>query len=172
MGNEIALVIVAVIGVLGTLGGAIAGPFLQRKHEEWKAKRADQQLLRDKAQEPFDELDRLTAQAHGASVSAAQLLNDPEAEIQAAPDLGRIRAITAVYFPECEGPVLAFENKVTASGAKTINLMHEFQQNDTLTGDSIRAITLSHVSQHHNASQELAKALRKQISLVVPRLEV
>ncbi|KWV92763.1 hypothetical protein [Erythrobacter sp. YT30] len=171
MGNEVALVIVAIVGVLGTLGGAVIGPLFQRKHEQWKARRADEQLLRDKAQELFDELDRLTIGSHSSMISTMQRVGSEESEVQPVPDLGKIRAITTVYFPTCQGAVVRFENAVREQGIETTNQMRKMMNDGDLGANAIKAMTISLVTQHQAISRDLVVELRKELNAIVPRIK-
>jgi hypothetical protein len=100
-----------IAGGLLALGGAWIGPHFQRRHERWRAKREDQNVLRQKAQELFDELDRLVNESQQASLSAIARLQDKSAASKPVPDLGGVRAIAAIYFPSSLSLVDAFENE-------------------------------------------------------------
>ena len=126
MTNEIAIVLAAAIGVLGALGGSFVAPAFQRAHEKWRAEREDHQLLREKATELFDELDRIIRQSNQANISALASLSQDQPEIAPVPDLGRVRMLVSVYFSDLAALVQAYDDAVSQETAKLADEIARF----------------------------------------------
>lgn len=159
-------------GGLLALAGALTGPFLQRRHDRWLAKRGDENILRDKAQELFDELDRISSQSGKASMSTISRLNkEANNAIVPIPELGRVRAITAIYFPSAMDIVTKFE-------ADHVQLMQSVGQEAAqyvLEGqaglEKLKALPMRATSEHLKLTLKLTKEMREHISGVVPKLQ-
>ncbi len=171
MDENVAIILAAVVGVFGALGGALIGPHFQRKHERWVAKRSDEQLVREKAQELFDELDRLTGKSHEAVIAYMKTATQETPDSLPMPDLGRIRAISTIYFPECQAAISEFEEEAAKRGKASMELIAELNKEGTLTADAIKVITIQTITDHQSSSGKLAKRLRQQLGTTIPRLK-
>ncbi|MGB3710434.1 MAG: hypothetical protein WA985_01970, partial [Erythrobacter sp.] len=103
-------IVQVLVGGLLALAGALIGPHFQRKHERWRADREDRELLRDKAEELFDELDLFLSESEDASVAAVARVQDDAVETKKVPDLRKVRAIATIYFPSSLELIEKYEN--------------------------------------------------------------
>ena len=91
----------------------MAGPFFQNRQQKFDAKRQDLVILRDRAQDIFDEIDIVVRKAQLASISALQILTDRHANQPEVPepvaDLGRLRGLVAIYYPSALPILTQFE---------------------------------------------------------------
>lgn len=165
-------IVSTLIGGLLALAGAFIGPFLQRKHDRWMANRDDRRLLRDKAQELFDELDRVVLESRRASMSAVARLQDKTAENVPVPDLGRVRAIAAIYFPTSLELIEAYEER----HSKLMMLMVEEVKNAVGNGadglDTLRALPMITTVQFQKFTSDFVNEMRKHLADNAPKLEL
>ena len=167
--SEAAIVLAAAIGVLGTLLGSFVGPFFQHKHEQWRAKREDQQLLREKAADVFDELDRIVSQSHSANIAALQNLNGEDVKTSPFPDLGRLRMLTTVYFPQTLDIVSKYENerqKLSIELGKKIS--EQIPKNEP---NAIKAINVVMMSKFADAATKFVREMRLALASVAPKIQ-
>lgn len=155
-------------GGLLALAGAIIGPFFQRRHDRWVAQQQANQLLRDKAQELFDEIDRLIRDAGQASIRAIQKIKDDNAEPLPVPDLGRIRSISAIYFPSCLELIQTFEAKHSESVRTSVRMVVEESKKNYPASDVYKMIPVMMVTEFQTLSTDLCKEIRDRIASEVP----
>jgi hypothetical protein len=172
MTNELAIVLAAAIGVLGALGGALVGPYLHHKHERWKAAREDEHLLRAKAEELFDELDKFVWQASDASVAAMAKLQGQEGEMKKMPDLGRVRAIAVIYFPTALDLINSFE-------ADTLNLFKVVAEESGKAVEKggeglslLKGLPMITAVKYQELATKLVGDLRNHLAVNVPKLKL
>jgi hypothetical protein len=163
-------IIATLIGGLLALAGAFIGPFLQRKHDRWLAQRADEGLLRDKAEQLFQELDRIQAQSRLSMSSILASVKNPLTEIVPMPDLGRVRAIISVYFPTASPIVKALENLKDSKGKVFMDYVLEQAKNNDLTENRTNGLQLFLVSDHSANLANFVAKLRSHVSEIVPRV--
>ena len=165
-------IIQVLVGGLIALAGAFVGPFFQRKHERWRADRDDRAILRAKAEELFDELDRFIAKSHEASLAAFAKMQDQNVETKAVPDLGRSRAIAAIYFPTS----LPLIDKFESDNVELIKLVSAQLGSALKEGEaglaSLKALPMAMAIRHQEMSSKFVLDLRKHLAENVPKLEL
>ena len=164
-------VLQTLIGGFLALGGALIGPFLQRRHDRWVAKRQDDQLLRDKAQELFDEIDAMVSASQASMLSALARMRDKAAsETIPVPDLGRIRAISTVYFPVLFERISKFEADTGAFYKKVVEMAEGSLKTGEEGLETLKSMPFVMTGQYQTLTAELATDLRAQLRGVVPKL--
>lgn len=160
------------IGGMLALGGALIGPFFQRKHERWRAEREDRHLLRDKAQELFDELDRVIKESQAASISAVSRLKDDSVALIPVPDLGRIRAIAAIYFPSSLGLIENLEIEHVELGKEIV----EHVQNAVEAGEkglgTLKGLPVVMAARYQEFAARFVATMRTHLIENVPKIEL
>lgn len=159
------------LGGFLALAGVLLGPFFQRKHERWLAFRSDQALLREKAEQLFDELDRITDQSHAATMSSLKNAQDENREIIPVPDLGKIRAISTVYFPSILPLIDEYEEKRSSSAKIVLNYWKDAMKKGGISPTEMKAMQVMVVTEHGTNASELVTAVRKHLCEIVPRLQ-
>lgn len=162
-------IIPVLVGGLLALAGALIGPFFQRKHEYWKAAREDSQLLREKAAELFSKLDRITAEANQASVSAIRNLMEKDAVPSPLPDLGKVRLLVAVYFPDATSIVETYEAKNLELTKTLVSEIDKAAKSHD--AQALKAVNAFLVQQKGQTSCDFVRQIRDEISTKVPRLK-
>jgi hypothetical protein len=157
------------IGGFLALAGAFVAPYFQRKHERWIARRADHQTLRQKAEELFSEIDTLASLSGRASVRIVEQLMDDSLETIPLPDLGRIRALSTVYFPKLLPHLDRFQADIKKSNADLIPQIR--QAGDALDADKIRGIGVIMVIEHRESASKLAQAVHHEMREISPKFE-
>ena len=158
------------------LGGALAlagsslGPFFQRRHERWKARREDEKFLREKAEELFDELDRVGQQAAQASVRSMQMISNKSLEAIPVPDLGKIRAIATMYFPTTTKILESFEKSHSDETRKIFDEIRESVDRGRADPDEIKALTVLITATYQSLASECIKKIRIEVAQTVPLL--
>ncbi|QUL38934.1 hypothetical protein [Erythrobacter sp. JK5] len=170
MTNEVALVIVAAIGVIGTLAASFVSPFYQRAHEKWKAEREDQAILRDKAEELFDEIDSYVSGYQQASVSAVARLKDETVEVRGIPDLARIRSITAIYFPSAMPLVEDFEKQNRVLMTAIVEQAKTATEQGAAGLDTLKGLPMIMTVKYQQLASEFIPKLRGHIATETPKL--
>lgn len=172
MTNELAIVLAAAIGVLGALGGAFVGPFLQQKHEKWRADREDRMILRGKAEELFDELDQFVAKSQSASMAALAKMQDETVEAKQAPDLGRVRAIAAIYFPTALQLIDTFETE-NLEFMKWVATETETALKDGKAGlEVLKSLPMVMALKYQQRGSKFVSDLRKHLADNVPKMKL
>ncbi len=158
------------------LGGALAlagsalGPFFQRRHERWKARREDEKFLREKAEELFDELDRVGNQAAQASVRSLQMISNASLEAIPVPDLGKIRAITTMYFPNSMITIENFEKSHSEETRKIVESLKRSVASGKNNPDEIKGLTVLMTTTYQSLASECIRKIRSEIAGTVPLL--
>jgi hypothetical protein len=151
------------------LAGAFVGPFLQRKHDRWLARRADQQILRQKAEELFAELDTLALHSGQASVRTFERLQNKELDAIALPDLGRVRAIATIYFPKLLPHFDRFQDEQKSFTEKIIpDLGRAGEASDYA---KIKGITAMLMLNHQEIVTKLVQDIRREMVEMTPKYE-
>jgi gas vesicle protein len=159
------------LGGLLALAGALIGPTLQRKHDRWLAKREDENLLREKAEQLFDELDKIQDQSRKSTMSVMASVTNVQQEIIPVPDLGKVRAIVSVYFFTASKIVSDFENHKDSSGKVFMDYTKEQFEKKAMSADQTKALQLIMVAEHSKNLTKFTSDLRAHVSTVVPRLK-
>ena len=160
------------IGGLLALGGAMIGPFFQRRHERWRAEREDRHLLRDKAQELFDELDRVIKESQAASLSAALKLKGDNVESTAVPDLGRIRAIAIIYFPSSLALIENFEAELNALAQSVVREAEGAMESGENGLKMLKALPMVMATKHQQSTARFVAQMRDHFAKNVPKMEL
>jgi hypothetical protein len=158
------------LGGLLALGGALVGPFLQRKHDRWLAQREDQHLLREKAQELFDEIDRMVSQSAASCTSALVRMKDEGAQIVPVPQLGRIRTICAIYFPAVLPHIAMFESDHREYLMKVREIMEEALKQGDEGVETLKGLPILMTVQYQQLATKLASDMRDHLHQAVPKL--
>jgi len=87
------------------------------------------------------------------------------------PDLGRVRALSSVYFPTCSGVISKFESNAFESSRKLLEILTKETQSENPNEQRVRLIQSSMVTQRNSEIAQLAKDLRREITSAVPRIE-
>ena len=165
-------VLQVLVGGLLALGGAFVGPFFQRRHERWIADREDRAVLRNKAEELFDELDSFVLKSQGASIAALARMQDSGVEAKPVPDLGRVRAIAAIYFPTSLTMIDAYE----ATNLEALRSIAEQTEEALKAGEkglaTLRGMPMKMAIEHQQAAASFVAELRKHLSENVPTLQL
>lgn len=160
--------LLVMLGGLLTLGGSTAGPFFQNRQQRFDAKRQDLAILRDRAQDIFDEIDIVVRKSQLASISALQSLadrhgNQPEVPEPVA-DLGRLRGLVAIYYPSALPILTQFE-------LQNVNLLESVQKEFTSSIKNgapdinvIKALTAAMPVNHQKIVDLLSTNLRNHIT--------
>ena len=162
-------VVSTLIGGSLALAGAFVGPFLQRKHDRWMAGRADHQTLRQKAEELFSELDALTQQSRRASVRTLERLKDEALEAVSIPDLGRVRALTTVYFPRLLPYLDQFQSDLDSLYQKIIPDLGA--AGEALDAAKIKGLGVLLVIEYQQIAGKLASEVRREMAKITPKFE-
>ena len=160
------------IGGLLALGGAMIGPFFQRRHDRWQAERQDRHLLRDKAQELFDELDRVIKESQVASMSAISQLKDSSIESKAVADLGRIRAVAAIYFPSSLTLIENFEAELNTLGQSVVETAQEAVNSGEKGLGTLKALPIVIATKHQQFAARFVAEMRMHLAKNVPKIEL
>lgn len=160
------------IGGLLALSGAFAGPYFQRKHDRWLADRNDRAHLREKGQELFDELDRFIREAQKASIFAIKQIQDKNAVSTPVPDLGRVRAISVIYFPVCLDLVDSFEIKHSNLFLEISNTAKKAVADGDAGLDQLKALPLLMTSLYQKLASDFVRQMRVNLAKNVPRMEL
>lgn len=163
-------IVQVLIGGLLALAGAFIGPFFQRRHERWRAKREDEQTLRGMAAELFNELDRIVHESNQSNISAIKRLIDNNAEPFPLPDLGKIRMLVSVYFPTASEIVTRFEKE---SDALSDQLAKEIENavKQSSSAEKIKVLNGVLVTQRNKQAYSFVKEMRTHMANVIPRLQ-
>lgn len=165
-------VIQVLVGGLIALAGAFVGPFFQRKHEKWRADRDDRAILRGKAEDLFDELDQFVAKSQVASLAAVAKMQDDTVEAKQVPDLGRVRAIAAIYFPTALPLIDTFENE-NLEFMKWIGTQTESALKDGEAGLSVlKSLPMVMALKYQQRGSKFVSDLRKHLADKVPKMEL
>jgi len=165
-------VIQVLAGGLVALAGTFVGPFFQRKHEKWRADRDDRAILRNKAEELFDELDQFVAKSQAASVAAVAKMQDDTIQAKHVPDLGRVRAIAAIYFPTALPLIDAFETE-NLELIKWVGTQTEAALKDGDAGISVlKSLPMVLALKHQQRGSKFVSDLRKHLADNVPKMEL
>lgn len=165
----ITAIVSTLIGGLLALAGAFIGPFFQRKHDRWLAFRADDQMRRQKAEELFSELDALTGKSGKASIRAVERLKNAELDPIPVPDLGHVRALAIIYFPELLPHLDQFQTDIDELWKKLIPDLGA--ASEALDAEKIQGLGVMMVIQHHEISTKLVKSVRREMVKVTPKFE-
>ena len=156
------------LGGFLALAGSAIGPFLQRKHDRWVANREDSQLIRDKAQELFDELDRITSVSGQASTRVLERLKDENLEARQVPELGRVRAISALYFPGSLPLIQTFEDEA----GKLMEEVVKLAENTAANADRMKGLPVLMTLKHQKLASKFVRSMREHVNGVLPKLDV
>ena len=154
------------------LMGAFVGPFLQRKHDRWLATREDEQLIRNQAQELFDELDRIVRESGQAFNCAFAMLEDQSLEVVEVPHLNRARAISAIYFPACLPVIEDFEQKETELLGKIAEMAINASDVGGDALNKLKGLPVFLANERHKLSSSFVDRMRLNITQRLPKLEV
>lgn len=166
------VIVSTLIGGLLALAGAWVGPHFQRKHERWRAVREDQKTLRDKAQELFDELDRLVYQSQKASLAAVAKLKDDTVEAVPVPDLGRVRAIAAIYFPSALPIIQEHEARHQQVMQVVVDEAKSALGQGAQGLETLKALPMFMTSKYQEFASNFVVAMRAHLATEVPKLEL
>lgn len=161
-----------VVGGLLALGGVLIGPYFQRKHERWKAKREDQNILRAKAQELFDELDSIIRQSQEASLAAVARMQDAAVKAKPVPDLGRVRAIAAIYFPTS---LPLIENFETQHQQVTEFIVGEAKKAVDAGGqelETLKGLPMVMTVKYQQFASKFVREMREHLATNVPKIDL
>ena len=160
------------LGGILALAGAMLGPFFQRRHERWKARRDDEKVLRDKAEELFDELDRVSRQAGQASVRSLQMIKDKSLEALPVPDLGKIRAIVVMYFPDAMQIIERFENSHSEATKGIFDSLRKSLESGRDNPDEITVLGVMLTTTFQSLASKYVQEMRAAIADSVPLLHL
>ena len=160
------------LGGILALAGAMLGPFFQRRHERWKARRDDEKVLRAKAEELFEELDRVGLQAGQASVRSLQMIKDKSLQALPVPDLGKIRAIVVMYFPDAIQIIENFENSHSTATKGIFNSLKECLESGRDNPDEIAVLGVMLTTTYHSLASKYVKEMRAAVAGSVPLLHL
>lgn len=164
-----AAIVSTLIGGLLALAGAFIGPFLQRKHDRWLARRADDQTLRQKAEELFSELDALADKSGKASIRVVERLKNEALDTIPLPDLGHVRALAIIYFPKLLPHLDQFQTDIDELWKKLIPDLGK--ASEALDAGKIQGLGMVMVIQHQQISTKLVQAVRREMVEVTPKFE-
>lgn len=110
---DYATVLIAVISAGAGLGGSIIAGNFSLKSVRLMHRRDDDALVRSKVEELYAELDRVQALSN---VLAARAMKEMNAEVPSGEqfeqiNLGRIRAVVSMYFPNCKVVIEDFDKE-------------------------------------------------------------
>lgn len=157
------------VGGMLALVGAFVGPFFQRKHERWLARREDHAVLRAKAEELFAELAVLTAQSGQASVRTVERLRNESLDSIPLPDLNRIRSLSTVYYPKLLPHVTAFEEDRKAMFEKLLPSLRV--AGEEADPEAIKGLTVVMAIQYQQLASKLVRAFQEEMIEVAPKFE-
>ena len=163
-------VLQTLLGGLLAIAGAIAGPHLQRRHDRWTARREDEQLIRNKAQELFEELDRLSHESAKASVRAMEKLKDDSLDSIPVPQLGQARAIAALYFPSSLKLIEDFEEKHGALAKKVFEEADKAIKAGDQGVDVLKALPIIMITQFQSLANDFVFEMRAHIIDQLPKM--
>jgi hypothetical protein len=108
---DYATILIAAISAGAGLGGSIIAGYLSLKAVRLSHRREDSALVRSKVEELFAELDRVQALSHILSARALKEMNaeTPSQDQFEQINLGKIRSIAGMYFPECKTAIASFD---------------------------------------------------------------
>lgn len=158
------------LGGVIALAGVLIGPYFQRKHERWLAKRSDDDTKRAKAESLFDDLDRISSKSRQSTVSVMNVIQNEKMSILPAPDLGRVRAVASVYFPTCQVIIDEYEDKRKEKTKKIMQYLKKQTDAGEVSASEIRSIQVVMATEHQSDTQNFIDNMRAHISEVVPRL--
>ena len=157
-------IFIAVVAAASALVGSYLGPFMQRKQSAADATRADAALMRDKAEQIFEEIDKFLVASRNASLSAFRLLGPAELRDQtpAVPmaDIGKIRALIATYYPNGLPLIEEFDAEVKRASDVVLGQIKAEQKKDGPKPDAIRGYTAMLAADRGVTDASLAKKLR------------
>ena len=162
-------IISTLIGGLLALAGAFVGPFLQRKHDRWMARRADHQILREKAEELFSELDTFVTQSGRASIRIIERLVDENLETIVLPDIGKVRALSTVYFPRLLIHLDQFQADIRAVFKKIAPELGDAGK--ALDAKKIKGWGAMMAIEHQEIAIKLVDAVRREMIEISPKFE-
>jgi hypothetical protein len=160
------------VGGVLALAGAFVGPHFHRKHERWRASREDRHILREKAQELFDELDRMIKESQAASISAISRLEGGSDTHSAVPDLGRIRAIAAIYFPSSLGLIDSFEEEHRKLSSEIYDILKDALNSGEKGLGILRGLPMVVTTNYQQFASRFVSEMRSHLVDNVPKMEL
>ena len=162
-------IISTLVGGLLALAGAFVGPFLQRKHDRWLAQRTDHQTLRQKAEELFVGLDALSHQSGRASVRTFERLKDGGLEAIPLPDLGCVRALATVYFPQLMPHLDQFQTEIKTLYEKIVPDLRK--AGEALDANKIKGLGIIMVIEHQQIISKPVREIHGEMLKIAPKFE-
>lgn len=119
--------------------------------------------MRDKAQLLFEEIDSLVRESQLASVDAIGRLKGDKTDIpRPIPDLGRVRALVAIYFPSASQMVADFEAKSRSHISRTNDMVKKIMD-ESGSVDKLSGIPALLATTHQGYVSEFASELRSHL---------
>jgi hypothetical protein len=128
--------------------------------------------LRDKAQELFDELDRVISLSQEASLAAVARIQDDTVVTKQVPDLGRVRAIAAIYFPSSMKLIEEFEAQNLKVADMVVTQAKEAVEGGKAGLDTLKALPMIMAVKHQEHASSFARQMRDLIGTTVPKVEL
>jgi hypothetical protein len=158
------ILLVIITGLL-TLGGSFLGPFFQNRQLRFNANLG---ILRDRAQDIFDEIDVVVRKSQLASVLAMQNFagtqGDQPNKLESVADLGRIRGLVATYYPTAL-PILAKFEFESDSLIQEIQTQLKLSVKDGVPDNKLlKALPAMMATSHQKIVSSLASELRNHIT--------
>lgn len=158
-------------GVLA-LAGTLIGPIFQHRHERWKADRADRSILREKAEELFDELDLLVTASQAASITVIAMAKGDDVAAKPVPDLGKARSIAAIYFPSALDIIGDYEKQNLEFMNWVVSQTEEAIKAGAQGLGTLRGLPMIVTIENQKRAVMLVNDLRAHLSANVPKLEL
>ncbi len=141
---------------------------MQGKQKRDESRRLDNALMRDKAQEIFDEIDQIIDKSRTASTDAMQRIfpNPPtnEKPISPVPDLGCLRGLVAIYYPICSPIIATFEANILQPFQNLKGELFDAMNDGENGAKNIKGIHAILVTTHNQLIERLAADLRAKIA--------
>ncbi len=160
------------IGGILALSGAFVAQYFQRKHERWVANRENERMLRDKAEELFEDLDRFFRESREATLSVVKKIIDDGVETKGVPDLGRVRAIAAIYFPTTLSLIGEFELAQINMSKFAIEQAKKAMETSDGGAAILKALPMVLTVKHQESATNFVNQMRDKLCSSVPILEM
>jgi hypothetical protein len=160
-------VVIAIVAGASALGGAYLGPFMQHKERKKEADRADSAIMRDKAEEIFQEIDRFLSETY-ASIQNARIhsknlidhvQSDKQNNIQRPANLGKLRALVATYYPSAILIIDDFDKKVQTTADEFVKLAETKNNNNDINLNDITAYHVLNATNRGKIDTDFANSL-------------
>lgn len=158
-------VVIAIVAGASALGGAYLGPFMQRNERQKEIDRADSAIIRDKAEEVFQELDRFLNDSRAASSGAMQWFQsdtyDPPNDLKRPADLERLQALIATYFPNAIPILDVFDDEVQSLANEFSKQMKIEMSKGGPSPDALKGYNAFFASSRATVDANMVKNLRQ-----------